>query len=364
MKSEIHLFIIWSNAKKQFDLIVNNIKKNFELLNIYLIEWDKNQFSENLRRFYGENLPKNSEKEKLCGNNPFYLIVVKDLCPLYRPRKTSKGIKTVNVNMFDSKELYRYWTGGGHLIHGSNNLKEAIHDLSFLLGMEFQSYIDDKYTKCENIIQLKKNISGLNYWESLEEVFFILNLNINYVVLRNFYNLPLNADFGPHSDIDLLVDDYLYAKYLLNSTQTTKIPFRVQNKVIIKNDYINFDLRNIGDNYYDTKWETRILETKEKYKCFYIPNTENLFYSLIYHAIIHKPFISKDYITILNTLSTDLSINFNEANMYDLLISYLDLNNYEFVEPRDCTVYFNKVYTNKNMSLKKFLLKILNKIQR
>ena len=88
---EYGLFIIWSKGRYNSKKIIEDIANRFKLLNIFEIEWHKDIFSKNLSRFYGENLPKNCDKEKHCGNNPFLLIVVEDLKPLYKQRKTSKG---------------------------------------------------------------------------------------------------------------------------------------------------------------------------------------------------------------------------------------------------------------------------------
>lgn len=134
MNGEIHLFILWENARILQDRIIDDVKQNFELLDVIEITWNKNYFAHNLKRFYGVNLPKNSKKEQHCGNGPFLLLIVRDPEPMYRRRRTTSGSKIVNVNLFDSKEMYRKWLGGGHKVHASNDVKESSHDLKLLLG--------------------------------------------------------------------------------------------------------------------------------------------------------------------------------------------------------------------------------------
>lgn len=136
MDDEIHLFILWENARVLQDKILTDIKENFELLDIIEIKWDEENFAHNLRCFYGVNLPKNSKKEQHCGNGPFLLLLVRDTEPLYRRRRTTSGSKIVNVNLFDSKEMYRKWLGGGHKVHASNDVEESYHDLKLLLGYD------------------------------------------------------------------------------------------------------------------------------------------------------------------------------------------------------------------------------------
>ena len=78
MKEELHLFIIWEHARYKQEEIIQDISKYFEILKIYEFNWSKDNFSNNLSRFYGTNLPKGSHKEVHCGTGKFLLIVLKD----------------------------------------------------------------------------------------------------------------------------------------------------------------------------------------------------------------------------------------------------------------------------------------------
>lgn len=354
--SEIHLFIIWNNARNHESRIVNDINKRFKIVGLYEVFWDKKLFQKNLLRFYNDQKAYIIQKEKHCGTGPFLLLIIEDEHPIYGPRKTSKGTKIVNVNMFDLKEMYRCWSGGGHLIHGSNDIQESYHDLSFILGRELKKYLNREWDANLNIKKWKKNIIGLQKWNSLEDILFILNINIKYCILRNFENLPHEYGVGKHSDIDLLVDDYNYAKYLLNSKKSTFIPNRVQNIILIKNSYINVDLRYLGDLYYDEKWETKMLETRQIYNDFYVLNNENYFYSLIYHIIYHKNIISDDYIKKLNSIVA----KYKGIDDYILLVdNYCIKNGYKICEPKDYTVTFK----NRKRSLKVSFFLFLNRLE-
>lgn len=155
MDEEIHLFILWENARILEEKIIQDIKENFELLDVIEIEWDAKYFAHNLRSFYGVNLPKNSKKEQHCGNGSFLLLIVRDAEPLYRRRRTSSGSKIVNVNLFDSKEMYRKWLGGGHKVHASNDVKESGHDLKLLLGYSTEE-LRVLYGKKQNVKEYRK----------------------------------------------------------------------------------------------------------------------------------------------------------------------------------------------------------------
>lgn len=153
MNGEIHLFILWQKARKCEKKILDDISVNFKILQKIEIDWRDN-FSSKISAFYGENLPPHSEKEKHVGVGKFLLVIVLDETPLYSIRRTSKGAKLVNINMFDSKEMYRKWTGGGHKIHASNDLVESEHDLEKILGKNLEElkeiYECNRLVKYEN----------------------------------------------------------------------------------------------------------------------------------------------------------------------------------------------------------------------
>lgn len=351
---EIHLFIIWSKALDKKTDILKDISSKFEVLETYNVTWSKDKFSENLSRFYGENLPKNSFKEKHCGNDTFTCVIVKDNKPNYEVRETSKGAKVVDINLFDAKQLYRSWTGGGHKIHATDNSEEVRLQLVMLFNKTYNYYLNKEENKLEK--DYRKDLVGADGWNSLEEVFNILNETLNYIILRNFETLEDELD-ALHPDIDLLVENKTLAINILNAKATTDKAYRVQYDVLIDNKNINFDLRHIGDNYYCEKWERELISTRIKENYFFRPDENNYFYSLAYHALLHKQYISKDYIMRLIEISKSFQLNidktnFIEAGMLDILSGFMDQNNYSYVEPDDLTVYWNDTYLLKKLKTK------------
>lgn len=93
-----------------------------------------------------------------------------------------------------------------------------------------------------------------------------------------------------------------------------------------------FDLRYVGDNYYDMAMERALLTNRVEHRNFFIPRDEDLLYSKLYHALIHKPSISNTY-----------KEYFEESGVWsesrDVLFSCLDeyMNKYGFriVPPND-----------------------------
>lgn len=116
--------------------------------------------------------------------------------------------------------------------------------------------------------------------------FDILNQNeIEYVVLRWFEKLPcIEAD----DDIDILVEDRDFDRIReLLTNKVGLIPVDVYTTSGIPgSDYL-------GMAYYPPDIARKILREREFYSnSFYIPNPENHFLSLAYHAVYHKGFRS------------------------------------------------------------------------
>ena len=292
---ELHLFIIWENALYKKDEILKDMEKNFEIIKKYNITWSKEKFSENLSRFYGTNLPAGSGKEQHCGTGPFLLVIVKDKNPKYEKRGTSKGDKIVNVNMFDKKTYYRELTGGGHKIHATNDMIETNHDITLLLHQSIEDFLENT-EKSDEEEKLNQNVIGAEGWKNAKEMFYALNNCTNYALLRNYENLPEEIYVNEHNDIDLICESKDDCAYVLNAKKVFQEDYRVHYITNVEDKKAFFDLRFLGDNYYDEKIEQDLLKTKVfNKKGFYTINNEFYFYTLLYHALLHKKQFAEDY---------------------------------------------------------------------
>ena len=345
---ELHLFILWQNARTKEKDILIDIKKHFKILNVYDVEWNDGLFSENLTRFYGKNLPNGSSKEIHCGKGNFLLIVFLDKKPSYSKRRTSKGRKIVNENVFDAKKRYREWTGGGHKVHGTNSLLETKHDLALLLGADAVLYFNGKHKEWHGKVEpLKRDLIGSNGYENISVFFEILNNTMEYVVLRNFDCLPDEYNMKNHGDIDLLVSNYHDAKRISNSEEVFPLKkYRVHNSVKIAGKNVLFDFRYVKDDYYDKRWEKAILDERIFHEHgFYVPSLKNHFYSLLYHAFVHKRRVSPDYVWKLLEMAQHIGIkNVNKKTFQDkhksreLLDLFMKRKGYAYAKPKDLSV--------------------------
>ena len=184
----------------------------------------------------------------------------------------------------------------------------------------------------------------------MRQVFSVLNECSQHVVLRNFNNFFEQPISEEHTDVDILTSDYDGICRITNSIPTRSEKFRVQNRVLVGGIKINFDFRTVGDYYYDSKWGENIIKDRVVHGAgFFVPNEINFFYSLLYHAIIHKNRVSENYIEDLCRTGKNLNINVAKDKLLDkqygleLLSSFMFPKGYEFVTPKDFSVGFNNV---------------------
>jgi len=353
MKKIVHIMIIWSNALSHKDHIVKELSKDFRIIKSFKVSWDKNLFKDNLYVFYSHSLKDKANditakiinnKCKRVGNGTFFAIVFEDSAPNFIERKTTSGVRTVNAHVFDKKIAFRNLTGGGSLIHCSDDEWETNKDLTILFGLNLQDFLTKYDGESQTTEEIKSNCLGIAGYESIQQLFYVLNNTIKYCVLRNHECIPDEYTVEGHGDIDLLVEHRNYAVRLTKAKQVYPQPYRVYHIIKIAGKEVPFDFRFVGDNYYDPKWENDILETRVMQKdLFYTPNPMHQYYSLLYHAYVQKPKVKEDYPPKLNTYSSNIGVEYkdNIAHCIGQIVSFMQSNGYDFVRPNDKTVYYN-----------------------
>ena len=326
--------------------ILSDLKKKFELLQVYEVNWSSEFFSDNMSRFYGVNLPPGAFKADQHDFGPFLLCIIEDKYPTYGNRETSKGETYVNINTFNAKQAYRSWTGGGNHIHSSYTPAESEHDIVLLLGKNLKDVRNSLPEKWDNKIKaINSDLVGSKGWKNTSQLFYVLNATVNYLVLRNFENISdLNTSVR-NSDIDILTNQVEEIRFITNAKKILEEKNQEFHLVMIANNDV---LLHVGEQYYDPKWANDILNRKVlSQHGFYIPNDEDHFYSLLYRALVQKPMVPDDYIERLVSLSSKLKINNltrESFSTYDVVIEILDAYmrkmGYEYM-PRDYSVFYN-----------------------
>tara|TARA_Y100000389_G_scaffold202403_1_gene247550 strand:- start:4044 stop:4988 length:945 start_codon:yes stop_codon:yes gene_type:complete len=313
--NELHVLIDWTNHFKELTLPEGLILK--EKITMQPL----NNKKEIMSKFY------NTKVDDFRGKTNFTLYILNDTNPIYDYRKTSKGNRKVNINIFDFKKRLRKIVGG-YKIHATDNIQETKDNLKVL-------NLYDKYYNQKR-------------FDSLEHVFNELNNfpQLKWVVMRNFEGMPHNITIDNHLDVDLLVNDYYLVKRILDASSATKNRYedghwRILNHVIIDNKKVLFDFRSVGDNYYDINLQNDMLNTRILHPDgFYIPNVQMHLYSLIYHAIIHKKSISKTYIRVFIQYGLKKE-DLNKKALKHKLDTFMIENSYKYVKPEK-SVGFHK----------------------
>ncbi len=159
MSKEVHLFILWEKALDKRDKILADITEHFTIVKQIEIEWTPALAASNFTRFCGTRLGNNlSFKIDNCGTGKFLVVVVRDEAPIYEMRHTFHGDASVNVKMFEAKQCYRDWTGGGIRVHATDNITETNHDLTLLTGKNVADFLKTVITPDKETI--KKDLEG------------------------------------------------------------------------------------------------------------------------------------------------------------------------------------------------------------
>lgn len=333
---EVHLFVLWQNARAAEARIMEDIRSRFEVIAAFPATWPGNiSAATAFKRFYGTFLIDPKGKAKRAGGGEFLVVIVRDKTPEYKFVETVRGLEKVDINIFERKNVYRSWVGGQHRVHGTNSTEEARRDIMLLTGQPLSKWID-KTAVGEPLSVLKNN----RVWLSLREMFTFLNETISYVILRNECELP--DSFDPlHDDIDILVKDASDCVGLLNARKIKKSGSLYG--VNVAGHEIKLDIRSIGDGYYDEAWQRKMLATRiQNKKNIFVLSPENRFYALIYHAVFQKRFIAADYPIKATDAAAEIGVTGETfADWTRALETFMVKNRYRPSYPLDKSVTFN-----------------------
>lgn len=173
-------------------------------------------------------------------------------------------------------------------------------------------------------------------WNSLKEFFEKLN-EMEYVILRNYETLEEDIDAG--GDIDILCSNKKYVVDQIHAYKRVSGDEIFNFFIMVGDKKIPVDIREVGDGYYDEKWEKVMLEKRMKTTEYYIMDDENYRYSLLYHALLHKFKIKEIYVVRLkNMFGTEIG---NNDKTYKVLVDYMRKKGYSIPIPADRGVEFN-----------------------
>ena len=192
-------------------------------------------------------------------------------------------------------------------------------------------------------------------------------LNVTYAVSRN-WEKGIGGD-AAHPDIDIMVLDYRAAVLAMHAIPTMLRHMmhpngghRVQHKIFEGERHINVDVRSPSDNYIDPRWMERAVKSRVRSPdgTFFTLNPTDYLFTLLYHALVQKTDISKDYKARLRNMGDNLAhtgallqegipthllvegtrVSASKASRFLLLRAYMNAHGYRAPKPLDTSVPF------------------------
>lgn len=314
---EFAAFALWEGALSKKAEIQAALEREFQICAQIDIHWSDRYYHQNIRRLYQRpNNLKQLESDsgyKLSdkiGKPPFRLIIVRDRDPQYTFKQSVSGIiEPTNVKVHKLKGDFRRLFSKPYQVHSTNNMSEFLFQVSLLLGPEALN----KLLRGEHLSvrELHRDLTGAGGWDHVSDLLEVLNFSVEYVVLRNYASLPASV---ADPDIDLLCNDYQKAASAINLSQKEGRPYK--GTTVVGGKALSVDLRFVGDQYYDPLWASEILSNREFTGAFYHPSMSDYFFSLLYHAKVHKPQVKQEYRTELSEIARLLDFDwFTETTL-------------------------------------------------
>lgn len=171
-------------------------------------------------------------------------------------------------------------------------------------------------------------------WASLRELFDSIPDDVSYLVLRNYEAFETEQLLDEHADIDVLCADVLRFASTVGAEPRTEKRDRAHYWLLIAGKPVSLDVRSPGDGYYDENWARALLDHRRLYQgAFYVPEPAAYFYSLLYHAVVHKRALSDEYRERLTAMAAELGIDIAQAPFYGVLNDYMRQNGYYYTYP-------------------------------
>ncbi len=194
-------------------------------------------------------------------------------------------------------------------------------------------------------------IKGDDGWGDLKNLFGVLReTDIDYLVLRKYEMLPFGYLDGDH-DIDVLCSSLLEMR-LVTGAKKRNIGIS-SYYLVVGGIKIDFDIRFVGDGYFDASWERKCLDNRtfNQYNVS-IMDDDNQLFTIIYHVLTQKNKVSIYYKEEISRLinkifGNSLSYVDTENEMLSLLIAYMQSNSYYYAKPLDISVVQNYSAINK-----------------
>lgn len=302
------------------------IAKNYKLAAVFDVHWSKKHFADNIKR-----LGLASSNLKLCDTEDtiqLTAIIFQVESPRYN--LTAADFYQIDWQASPLASLLN------DVILITDNIESFFYNGALILGL---TTLQSVFSSDEMIVKaLTKDLEGAEGWQDFTEMFNIANTCANWLVLRNAEFLPDNF-WGNDKDIDVLCNHIPNFVFAVNAKVKGEDGANFEVKIAKQN--IDVDMRVIGDEYYDSSWESDMLVNKVYNGIVPLMNNEDYLYSLLYHARIHKTVVKPIYIPRLTNLAKELGFELDQHifTSNELCAKFMDAyfinKGYKFTYPSD-----------------------------
>ena len=327
---ELGLVVVWTADQGARERVLDRARALSGVRRVHAVRWTPALVTSNCERFHRPALRPPAE-----GGVPAPLLVL-----------------TLDRTQSDAATELRARAGTAASVYESASGAAAARDLMLLLGVDPATQLAGGATPwVGRIEELHRDLTGANGWSSASELFHALNHTVRYVVLRNFEEMPESLHVDAHADVDVLTDDYPEMARILNARRHVRCIPRSGGPhwVPIAGTDLWFDLRFVGDDYYDPRWAQTLLDRRVwNAKGFFTPSAEDYFESLAYHTVVHKRAFAPDYGPRLAAMaraagwsSEEAAALHDPARVKCEVDAVLARRGFRYCRPRDVNVFYN-----------------------
>lgn len=179
-------------------------------------------------------------------------------------------------------------------------------------------------------------------WKTTGDFLGFIHEYGSYLILRNYETL-LDGRISPeHADIDVLCDSAAaFISFSGIETRTTAAD-QIHRKALIGGIWVDVDVRQIGDGYFDRDWESAALKNRVLFAdTFYVMDSVDSYYTLLYHVCTHKKQISADYEKRLSGAAKQIGAEFHREQARADLEAYMRAKRYRYEIPAYGGAVFN-----------------------
>lgn len=331
---ECYLFVLWPNAVQHSELVEKQLRSSFGGCRAIEVDWQRERFLEKLQAMYNLSPDKAIERMSVSGYGKLLVYIVQDNHPTYKQLwRFGTGYTLSNDKIHRCKTSIRNSLAHAWLAHSSNDLVEARRDSRLFLNIN--------YDKLSSVIGGADKFEAAkdNKYPGVKAMFDYLNDIDDCLVLRDYSegDIDVLTRRSPLELSRLLGTRHKRLRALEFTGHTPSIP--------------DLDVVNQYHGIFCPVWCNDMLQTKvfDEHSGVFRPRQDHLLFSVLYHALLHKPQVPPHYQSLVIGLAK--SLEYEKLTQSDLsdkktglyfLIKFMRLHNYSAPDSLDSKMFVDR----------------------